>query len=75
MGFYIPGFIQKRILRYALSKFDVLDTEALGLDNLDIAWGKRSTFELREVGLRRDVSSAVPCCVLRALLLKICRNW
>jgi autophagy-related protein 2 len=57
MGFYIPSFIQKRILRYALSKFDVLDTDALGLESLDIAWGKRSTLELRDVALRRDVSS------------------
>jgi hypothetical protein len=35
----------------------VLDTDALGLESLDIAWGKRSTLELRDVALRRDVSS------------------
>ncbi|MCJ1479549.1 autophagy- protein 2 [Lambiella insularis] len=52
MGFFLPSFFQKRILRYALSRFNLLDTDALDLDKLDIVWGKRSTFELRDVGLR-----------------------
>ena len=55
MASYIPSFIQKRILRYALSKFDIFDANALDLERLDIAWGKRSSFELRDVGLRIEV--------------------
>ncbi|KAI9789921.1 MAG: autophagy- protein 2 [Peltula sp. TS41687] len=49
---FLPSAFQKRLLRYALSRLEVLDTDALDLENLDIAWGKRSTIELREVGLR-----------------------
>ena len=55
MVYLIPSFFQKRILRYALSKFEVLDTDALDLDRLDIAWGKRSTVELRDVGVNTKV--------------------
>ena len=55
MGYFLPSFVQKRILRYALSRLDVLDTDALDLDKLDIVWGKRSTVELRDVGLRLKV--------------------
>lgn len=49
--FFLPSSIQKRLLRYALSQVDLLDTEALDLEKLDIAWGKRSTIELHDVGL------------------------
>ncbi|KAG9234866.1 hypothetical protein BJ875DRAFT_530601 [Amylocarpus encephaloides] len=42
----------KRLLQYALSRLEILDTDALDLENLDIAWGKNSTFEFRDVGLR-----------------------
>lgn len=42
----------KRLLQYALSRLELLDTGALDLENLDIAWGKNSTFEFRDVGLR-----------------------
>ncbi|MCJ1396279.1 autophagy- protein 2 [Xylographa bjoerkii] len=52
MGYFLPSFVQKRILRYALSRLDLLDTDTLDLDKLDIVWGKRSTVELRDVGLR-----------------------
>lgn len=45
----------KRLIQYALSRLDILDTEALGLDNLDIAWGKNTTLEFRDVGLRLKV--------------------
>lgn len=54
--FFLPSAFQKRLLRYALSRLEVLDTDALDLENLDIAWGKRSTIELRDVGLRLKVS-------------------
>lgn len=56
MAFFLPSFLQKRILRYALSRLELLDTDALDLESLDIAWGKRSTVELRDVGLRVKVS-------------------
>lgn len=47
----------KRLLQYALSRLEILDTDALDLENLDIAWGKNSTFEFKDVGLRLRVSS------------------
>ena len=59
MAFFLPSFFQKRILRYALSRLELLDTDALNLENLDIAWGKRSTVELREIGVHAKVS--IPC--------------
>ena len=52
MGYFIPSFLQKRILRYALSRLELLDTDALDLDNLDIVWGQKCTVELREIGIR-----------------------
>lgn len=51
MTFFLSSFFQKRILRYALSRLDLLDTDALDLEKLDIVWGKRSTVELRDVGV------------------------
>jgi autophagy-related protein 2 len=59
MAFFLPSLFQKKILRYALSRLDLLDTDALDLDRLDIAWGKRSTVELRDVGLQLAVSRAL----------------
>jgi autophagy-related protein 2 len=56
MDYFLPSFVQKRLLRYALSRFELLDTEAIDLDSLGIRWGQRSTFELRDLGLRLDVS-------------------
>jgi autophagy-related protein 2 len=56
--FFLPSSFQKRLLRYALSRLQLLDTDALELENLDIAWGQRSTVELRDVGLRLKVSNA-----------------
>lgn len=55
MTYLLPSFLQKRILRYALSRLELLDTEDLGLDKLEIAWGKRSTVELRDVGVHLKV--------------------
>ena len=53
---YLPSFFQKRVLRYALSRLNIIDADALGLDQLDISWGKKSTFEFRDVGLQLEVS-------------------
>ena len=55
MGYFLPSFFQKRILYYALSRIGWLDIHALDLDKLDIVWGKRSTVELQDVGLRLAV--------------------
>ena len=55
MTYFIPAYFQKRILRYALSKLDFLDAEQLNLDKLDIAWGKRSVIELRDLGVQLKV--------------------
>jgi len=46
----------KRLLQYVLSRFEILDTNALGLENLDIALGKKTVLEFRDVGLRLKVS-------------------
>ncbi|KAI1053864.1 hypothetical protein LB507_007286 [Fusarium sp. FIESC RH6] len=42
----------KRLLRYALSRLDLLDTEALEMDNLDLAIGRNTVFEFRDVGIK-----------------------
>lgn len=60
MDYFLPSFVQKRLLRYALSRLELIDTEAIDLDGLGIRWGQRSTFELREIGLRLDVSEHLP---------------
>ena len=46
----------KRLLQYALSRLEILDTNALGLDNVDIALGKNTVLEFRDVGLRLKVT-------------------
>ncbi|KAL8872996.1 MAG: hypothetical protein Q9174_001469, partial [Haloplaca sp. 1 TL-2023] len=51
MAYFLPSYFQKRILRYALSRLDLLDANQLNLDNFDIAWGRRSVIELRDVAL------------------------
>lgn len=62
MASYFQSYLQtssmpKRLLQYALSRLELLDTDALDLENLDIAWGKNSVFEFKNVGLRLKVSS------------------
>jgi hypothetical protein len=56
MAYFLPSFFQKRLLKYALSRLGIVDTEALDLDNLGIRWGQRSTVELRDIGLKLEVS-------------------
>jgi autophagy-related protein 2 len=55
-SYFMPSFFQKRLLKYALSRLGLVDTEALDPDNLGIRWGQRSTIELRDIGLRLEVS-------------------
>jgi autophagy-related protein 2 len=61
MASYVQAYFQassmpKRLLQYALSKLEILDTNALGLDNVDIALGKNTVLEFRDVGLRLKVT-------------------
>lgn len=59
MASYFQSYFQtssaKRLLKYALSRLDILDIDALDLENLDIAVGYESKFEFRDVGLRLKV--------------------
>lgn len=45
----------KRLLRYALSRLDLLDTDALDTENLDFALGRKTVFEFRDVGIKLKV--------------------
>ncbi|KAL4941862.1 hypothetical protein BDV06DRAFT_172219 [Aspergillus oleicola] len=54
MASWLPGIFQKRLLKYALSRLEFIDTEALDPDSLGIRWGQRSTVELRDIGLRLE---------------------
>lgn len=45
----------KRLLRYALSRLDLLDAEALDMENLDLALGRNTVFEFRDVGIKLKV--------------------
>ncbi|KAI6784189.1 Autophagy-related protein-like protein [Emericellopsis cladophorae] len=42
----------KRLLRYALARLELLDTDALNMENLDFALGRNTVFEFRDVGIR-----------------------
>ncbi|XP_044717082.1 autophagy-related protein [Hirsutella rhossiliensis] len=42
----------KRLLRYALSRLELLDADALDMDNLDFALGRNTVFEFRDVGIK-----------------------
>lgn len=55
-SYFMPSFFQKRLLKYALSRLGLVDTDALDLDNLGIRWGQRSTIELKDIGLKLEVS-------------------
>ena len=59
MSFLLPSYFQKRILRYALTRLELLDTDDLDLEKLDITWGRKSTIELRDIGINIDKVSAL----------------
>jgi hypothetical protein len=71
MSYFLPSHVQKRLLRYALSYPQLIDTENLDLDQLDIAWGMRSSVELRDVGVEVHVSIGV----LVSLCSNLHRTW
>lgn len=45
----------RRLLRYCLSKLELLDAEALDIDNLDFALGMNTVLEFRDVGIKLKV--------------------
>jgi len=45
------SLMPKQLLRFALSRLDLLDARALDLDNLDFALGRNTVLEFRDVGL------------------------
>lgn len=51
----------KRLLRYALAKFDIFEDDALDLDKLDLGFGFNNTFEFKDVGLKVDVRPHLLC--------------
>lgn len=59
MAFFIPSSIQKRLLRYALSRLDLFDSDALNPDRLDIGLGRNSKIELKDVKLQKDKLAAL----------------
>ncbi|CAI7571873.1 unnamed protein product [Penicillium glandicola] len=76
-SYFMPSFFQKRLLKYALSRLGLVDTEALDPDNLGIRWGQRSTIELRDIGLKLEKLSALlnlpPSCELLSARVKLLR--
>ncbi|POS83977.1 hypothetical protein EPUL_005961, partial [Erysiphe pulchra] len=46
--------MSRRLLQYAISRLGIIDTDVLDLENLDIAWGKNSVFEFKNVELRLE---------------------
>lgn len=52
MAYFLPSYFQKRLLRYALSRLDFIDTDALDLENLGLTFGQRSVIEIKNVGLK-----------------------
>lgn len=61
----------KQLLRFALSKLDLLDSDALDLDNLDFALGRNTVLEFRDVGLVLPVRG--PPSYFRTQLLRYVR--
>jgi autophagy-related protein 2 len=53
--FFKTSSMSKRLLQFAFSKLDIFDADSLDLGNLDVAWGKKSAVEFRDVGLRLKV--------------------
>ncbi|KAL8730208.1 MAG: hypothetical protein Q9181_004739 [Wetmoreana brouardii] len=70
MSYLLPSYFQKRILRYALSKVDFLDAEQLNPNKFDIAWGRRSVIELRDVGVQLERLASLLNLPQRLVLIK-----
>jgi autophagy-related protein 2 len=55
MAYYMPSYIQKRALRFALSYLDFVETDDLDFDKLGVTVGMRNVIELKDVGFRIKV--------------------
>lgn len=53
--FGIASSLKSKLLRFALAKTGILDTDALDLDKLKFSLGRTTTAEFRDVGLRLEV--------------------
>jgi hypothetical protein len=49
--------MSKRLLRYALSRLEFLDTDALDVDKLDLEWGRNNVLTFQDVGIRLEACS------------------
>lgn len=58
-SYFMPSFVQKRLLKYVLSRVGLVETDALDLDNLGISWGQRSVVELKDIGLKLEKLSTL----------------
>ena len=54
MSYFLPSYFQKRLLRYALSRLDLIETDDLDLENLGLTFGQRSVVELKNVSIKVD---------------------
>jgi autophagy-related protein 2 len=61
MAYFLPSYIQKRALRYALTYLDFLETDDLDLDKLGVTMGRRNVIELKDVGFRIKVRLISEC--------------
>lgn len=52
MSYFLPSYFQKRLLRYALSRLDFIDSDEFDLDNLGLTWGQRTVLELKNIGIK-----------------------
>jgi hypothetical protein len=64
----------KRLLRYALSRLELLDAEALDMDNLDLAIGRNTVLEFRDVGIKLNVGFGNHINSTEPLWLMSCRR-
>ncbi|KAJ9485065.1 Autophagy-related protein 2 [Penicillium thymicola] len=76
-SYFMPSFFQKQLLKYALSRLGLVDTDALDPDNLGIRWGQRSTIELKDIGLKLEKLSTLlnlpPSCELLSARVQLLR--
>ncbi|KAH7633911.1 hypothetical protein B0T09DRAFT_100231 [Sordaria sp. MPI-SDFR-AT-0083] len=48
---FVNSILPKQLLRFVLARLDILDSQALDLDNLNFAIGRNTVLEFRDVGL------------------------
>ena len=77
MSFFYRSFanslLPKQLLRFILARLDLLDSQALDLDNLNFALGRNTVLEFRDVGLILSVcvDSHLPLCLRTNHLLPL----